>query len=103
MSKTISIQTANTETGDFDVMKPRPYPFHIDAETGEVGRQDFWKGDPFKLVGFQNDANRQTVDVFYTAFVADPQAVVGKFPVFLRADGSMYSMTVPVDTITVSE
>jgi hypothetical protein len=103
MPKIISIQPANTETGVIDVTKARPYPYHIEAETGNVGRQDFWKGDPLRLMGFQDDANVQHVDVLYREFAADPQVSVGKFPVFMRADGSMYSMTLPVDSVTVSD
>lgn len=100
MSKNISLQPANTPTGEYDVSKPLPYPFHIDAETGEVGRQDFWRGDPLRLLGFQNDADIQRVDVHFPDFAADPDVAVGKFPVFVRADGSIYSMTNPVKSAT---
>ena len=100
MSKIISIQPANTAAGAYDVKLPLPYPFHIEAETGNVGRQDFWKGDPLRLMGFQVDADVQHVDVLYREFMNDPKVGEGKFAVFMRADGSMYSMTMPIMSVT---
>ena len=98
MSKTISIQPANTPAGEYDVSLPLPYPFHVDPETGDVGRQDFWKGDPARLLGFQR-GNIQRVDLTVKAWAADPQQAVGMCPVFLRADGSMFNLTNPIMTV----
>lgn len=102
MSKTITIQPANTPTGDYDVSEPLPYPFHIDAETGDVGRQDFWKGDPLRLIGFQSTAETQRVDVHFEDFAAYPESAVDRFPVFVRADGTIYSMTNPIRSVTAA-
>ena len=38
--------------GEYDVHQSVPYPYHIDSE-GNVLRQDFWRGDPSRLIGFQ--------------------------------------------------
>lgn len=103
MTKIISLQRASTPTGAADLSRPVPYPFHIEAETGNVGRQDFWKGDPLRLMGFQNDADVQRVNVLYREFAADPQIAEGKFAIFMRADGSMYTDMLPIDSVTVAE
>lgn len=97
---TISIQPANTVTGEYDVRKPLPYPFHIDAATGDVGRQDFWKGDPARLLGFQKSADVQHVDLWLNDWAKSPAAAVGMFPVFVSKDGGMYNYTTPISDVT---
>lgn len=78
-----------------------PYPYFIDTQTGDVGRQDVWKGDPRRLMGFQNRADVQRVDVFLEDFAANPEAAIGKYPVFLRDDATMYNTTTPIESITI--
>lgn len=86
----------------YNVNKPKPYPFHIDPKTGNVGRQDFWKGDPLRLLGFQDTAEVQRVTMFLEAFVADPPAAIGKFPVFIKKGGGIYSSIEPITEVTVA-
>ncbi|MFS0885273.1 hypothetical protein [Aeromicrobium sp. 179-A 4D2 NHS] len=94
----MSSVTIQPKTGD---NLSRPYPFHIE-EDGTVGRQDFWNGTPEKLVGFQNDADVQHVDVPVREFLADPDVAVGKYPVFIDADGSMWNYAAPIESILVN-
>jgi len=58
-----------------------PYPFHVDEE-GFIGRQEFWKGKPYKLVGFASRPIAGQMDVFFADFWKDPELAIGKFPVF---------------------
>lgn len=94
MSK--SIQVANTATGEYDVRQPLPYPYHIDPD-GTVLRQDFWRGEPARLAGFQQHADVQHVDLLAHVWLADDsEAPQGWFPVFIDADGGMWSHRFPV-------
>lgn len=80
----------------------RPYPWHIDTATGDVGRQEFWKGDPYRLMGFQKASDSvQRVTVFLEDFTATPDKAIDMQPVFIRADGSMYSSSHTIETVTV--
>lgn len=100
---TITIQPGQPGEGmRYDVMKPLPYPYHVDAKTGEAGRQEFWRGDPAVLLGFQEQADTQRVDLFLTEWVTDPQKAVGMFPAFARTDGSMYTLMVPITSVFVN-
>ncbi len=93
---TKSVQVANTTTGRYDVHKPLPYPFHIDAE-GNVLRQDFWRGEPERLVGFQEKADVNHVDLRVQDWLATgDEAPEGWHPVFVDADGTMWSHAFPV-------
>lgn len=76
-----------------------PYPFHIEP-SGDVARQDFWKGDPAALIGFQQDANRQTVDLLNRAWQGDPQEAVGMYPVFVTSEGQMFTWLEPVSAVS---
>lgn len=68
-----------------------PYPFYI-LESGDVDRQDFWKGDPAALMGFQNDIEVQHVDLLHEDWwKGDPQAAVGKYAVFVDDNGNMWA------------
>ena len=95
--------------GDYDVRQPLPYPYHI-GPAGEVLRQDVWKGYPLRLVGFQRDLDVQRVAIFEFHWVpavlsgdtTTRDEVIGMYPVFLRADGSMYSDTRPVEGVSVN-
>lgn len=99
----IQIQPGQPGEGmNYNVNKPLPYPWHIDPKNGNVGRQDFWKGDPLRLLGFQDTAEVQRLDMMFGAFVADPEAAVGKFPVFLKKGGGMYNITEPITSVTVA-
>lgn len=80
-----------------------PYPFHIDAGSGEVQRQDFWRGDPEKIIGFQVDADRQQVDLWWDDVAVDPLKAVGKFPVFTSRRGGIWTYRVAIETVIGTE
>lgn len=80
-----------------DVRMPRPFPYVINHETGDVSDQEFWKGDPARLLGFQADADVQRVNLFFEDWAAgDIQKAVGMYPVFVKANGGMYCLALPV-------
>jgi hypothetical protein len=98
----ITIQPANSADGTYDVHEPLPYPFHVDAVTGDVGRQDFWKGAPFRVLGFQKDAAVQQVDLWWEQAAADPDQIVGMFAVMLdtsEGEPHMYNLTHPIASV----
>lgn len=110
MASTITIQPGNTSDGTYDVRQPLPYPYHVNAETGDVGRQDFWKGDPARVLGFQRTADRQRIDLLWEDAAKDPQQIVGMYPVLLDTspgretdEGQMYNLTVPITDVATSD
>jgi hypothetical protein len=93
MSKVV--QVANTLTGEYDVHKPLPYPFHIDDD-GSVLRQDFWRGEPARLLGFQSTQEHR-VDLFAHEWLATTdEAPEGWYPVFQDSDGGIWAHAYPV-------
>lgn len=55
-----------------------PYPFHV-TETGEVLRQDFWRGDPARIVGFTKEPQPGRLVYTWEEVAADPQRAVGLY------------------------
>jgi hypothetical protein len=100
LERQISVQVANTTTGEYDVRQPLPYPYHVGPE-GVIGRQDFWKGEPARLIGFQSSADVQRCDVYFTEFWENPEVAVGKFPIFSDAGGGFWNHRHPVTSVTV--
>lgn len=100
LERQVSIQVANTEDGSYDVHLPLPYPYHIDDD-GNVGRQDFWRGEPKSLIGFQAERDRHEVDLFFHDFWDDPEKAVGMFPVFVDAGGTFWNHLWPVTSVSV--
>lgn len=101
--KLISIHTANTPSGDNDVRLPIPYPFHCVPETGEVTRQDFWRGSPTGIAGFQNEIEAQQIDLTWEEAVADPDRMIGMFPILLDSTDGIATWTTPVTRYTIHE
>jgi hypothetical protein len=67
-----------------------PYPYHVDQD-GNVGRQDFWKGAPLRLIGFVDRAGAGEIDLTLEAFLDDPDEAVDAYPVFEHADGDWHT------------
>lgn len=103
MGKIITIHRGNTPSGEYDVHKPLPYPYHVEAETGDVGRQEFWHGTPLRVLGFQQDADIQIVDLSWREAAAVPDRIVGMFPVLLHKSGGIYNETCPITKISVTD
>ena len=58
-----------------------PYPYFIDKD-GYVGRQDFWKGKPYKLLGFSKEAKAGKIELNFVSFWKKPSQAVNMYPVF---------------------
>lgn len=110
MSITISIQPGQPgEDMTYNVRKPLPYPFHIDANTGDCirGRGTVDLGDardykrPWRLLGFQS-GDVQTVVLTFDQFVARPQLAVGLRPVFVDHE-DIFSLTEPIISAMVND
>ncbi len=65
-------------TEDGTELTKLPYPFHVNVH-GEIQRQDFWKGNPERVVGFVSDLHRQEVDLSWDEVYGDPQRAVGQY------------------------
>lgn len=92
-NQTVTIQPK--QTGDV-----LPKPYHV-SQDGSIGRQEFWKGNPAQLAGFQRRVNVHEVDLLHEDFWLDPQSAVGMYPVFICADGSMFNLTNPIATVSM--
>ena len=100
---TRTIQPAQTrDNAAYDPKLPLPYPWHIEDD-GAVGRQDFWHGDPARLVGFQRDDVQRVVLTTEDWLAGDADAAVGLKPVFVDSNGDMWNDDRPVQTVTVTE
>ena len=77
-----------------------PYPYFID-EQGGVGRQDFWQGDPARLLGFHNEPESGDIALMFGQFKADPQQAVGMYPVFADSEDNWTTQTNPIESVEV--
>lgn len=89
-------------TEDGTELQKLPYPFHVD-EDGNVERQDFWRGDPAAVLGFQDRVDVQQVDLWWREVVADPQRAVGKYMVTVDSDGDIATRTIAIESVHVTE
>lgn len=82
MTETIvKIQPAMMPTGVL------PYPYLIMSD-GAVAGQDFWKGKPARLWGFQSRADVQQIDLACDDWLAgDLTAAINMYAVFLSFEG----------------
>jgi len=69
-----------------------PYPYFINEE-GFVGRQDFWKGKPYKLIGFspipKQEFDKRQIDV--STFFESPKKAIGMYPIFADIKDNWYT------------
>jgi hypothetical protein len=84
-----------------------PYPYIVD-ENGLVGRQDFWKGNPYKLLGFNSRPVSGEMDVaqFIQLYMSDLPIPaedimlgVGNYGVFSTKDNQWFTMTEPFASV----
>lgn len=92
--KTIKIQP--TQMQDFTL----PYPYFI-KDKGEIGRQDFWNGNPMFLIGFSERPKTGTCEVLFKDFWKKPALCVGKFPVFEDKRGYWSTSKIFIDSYEV--
>lgn len=72
-----------------------PYPYWINPETGNVERQDVWKGEPAKLLGFAAPDDHFDVALSWHEWIENPSRGTGLLPVFMKADGGIYTLDHP--------
>lgn len=94
----VTIHIANEVDGSYNVRKPLPYPYHLD-KVGVVGRQDYWRGSPERLIGFQR-WDVQEIVLYVQEFLADPDSAIGLSPVFIDLDGTIWNHEYPVYKVT---
>ena len=80
--------------------KVLPYPYFID-EKGFIGRQDFWKGKPKKLLGFYNFPESGDITLMFEDFWVEPERCVGLYPVFEHKNGEWFTSKIPIESIRV--
>lgn len=90
MSEVTRIQMApviDAVSDDFEHVGSRlPYPFYADAD-GYVQMQDFWQGEVYKVIGFQNHPAIQTIDLWWRD-VKEPADTLGKYLVTTSKAGT---------------
>lgn len=77
-----------------------PYPYFAD-ESGAVGRQDVWKGNPTQVIGFQSDAGVMQIDLLWEDAIQDPDLVSGMYLVTADANGDFGTHPTPVESLEV--
>jgi hypothetical protein len=104
VARTITLQPSERVDNIVDghAMTQLPYPFHV-SEDGSVQRQDFWRGNPAAVVGFQRDLRRQRVDVWWDEVVEDPQRAVGLYVVTTTDGGQMGVHLVAIGSVHVKD
>lgn len=90
----IAIQPKQREDGVL------PYPYFID-EKGKIGRQDFWKGEPYMLIGFNPKPKTGdmpgTIDI--KIFLKDPKKCIGMYPIFAHKNGEWYTYQDQIESV----
>jgi hypothetical protein len=74
-----------------------PYPYFIDAK-GNVGRQDFWKGEPLKLICFAKK-NEAKSSLDFDKFWKNPSKCIGLYPVFEHSNGEWFTYKDPIESV----
>ena len=90
--KIISIQQKSQPNGT------RPYPYFI-SKDGKVGRQDFWKGHPSKLLGFSKKPVSGEMEVVLQDFFFNPKQVIGMYPVFMDKNNKWFTSKDAIESI----
>lgn len=75
-----------------------PYPYFINSK-GFVGRQDFWKGKPYKLIGFSPVPVAGEMELYFSAFWKNPERVIGMYPVFANKKKNWFTLLTPIESI----
>lgn len=79
--KVIKIQTAPTIdniVSDGEALHKLPYPFWVN-EDGAIAQQNLWRGDPWRVIGFQKDLACFQIDLWWREAFAAPERAVGMY------------------------
>jgi hypothetical protein len=77
-----------------------PYPFFAD-ESGAIGRQDVWKGNPTQVIGFQSDLAVMEIDLLWEDAIQDPDRASGMYLVTADADGNFDTHLTLIESLMV--
>lgn len=104
MATFITVQPSPRIDGLSDTGQERtqlPYPFHVEQD-GSVLRQDFWRGDPKRVVGFQRDLAKQQIDLYWSDAWKDPEQAIGMYVVTQAANGQMSVQITAIQSMKVT-
>lgn len=76
-----------------------PYPYFIESG-GYVGRQDFWEGNPYKLLGFNDTSKVGDIKLSFEEFWKKPEKAIGMYPVFSTAQDEWWTYKDAIESIT---
>lgn len=102
--KTFTVQPSAFVDGltpDGQEMTRLPDPFHVD-EAGFVGRQDFWKGRVYEVIGFARFLNVHEINLKWEEAVRDPARAVGMYVVTSDQDGEWVTQPTAVSEMRVT-
>jgi hypothetical protein len=100
---TITLQfSSHTDeiTPDGQELTRKPYPYHVDAATGRIQRQDFWQGRVFRVIGFVVDPGRMEIDLWWPDVATHPQRAVGMYVVVADDNGRWSTNVAAIMTVT---
>ncbi len=80
----------------------RPYPYHI-KPNGLVERQDFWKGNPYRLLGFSLRPVAGSIDITRKEFFEKPESILSMFPVFASKDKEWYTSKIYITEFHINQ
>jgi hypothetical protein len=79
---------------------PSRKTFFID-EKGYVGRQDFWQGNPYKILGFNKTPKTGDISLMFEDFKKDPKQAEGMYPVFSTAQDEWTTHQDPIAEVEI--
>lgn len=89
-------------TGDGRELTQLPYPFHVDAH-GEILRQDFWRGNPVRVIGFQKRVDVQRIDRTWHEIWERPELAVNMYAVTADERGKFSTQTMAIQSCTAHD
>lgn len=93
MNTVVTLQPQYRHNGAGEI----PRPWHIDLPSGNVRRQDIFKGDPKQLVGFTSDPAVFEVELMRGEFAEEPARAQGMYPIFVTSGGQLWTSNHRVD------
>ena len=67
-----------------------PYPYFVYRDA-TISHQRFWRGNPYRLIGFARVPEAGRVDLDFEAFWRDPKLCKNMYPVFSTRRGRFYT------------
>jgi len=75
----------------------------IKNDKGDVENQEFWQGQPKKLVGFVKSKGWKVFDLDYQTFYNNPFLAVGKYPIFANNQDDFYISAIVKEANVIQE